>query len=144
MALVLLTILPPAGAAAQGNDPAVGQYVESVPSTDGDRAPNNEPRSGGGDLPSGVSREIQREGGEDAEALEAVGTSPALGAPEKDGERRDGAGSSDVSTSDPSAVRAVASAAGGDGGASGWLLGGLVLLTAVLAGTALARKRSLS
>ena len=64
MALVLLTILPPAGMAAPSNDPAVDQYVESVPGAGGDRAPNSEPRSGGERLPSDVSSEIERSGGD--------------------------------------------------------------------------------
>jgi len=145
MALVLLTILPPAGTAAPGRDPAVNQYVESVPGAGGDRAPNTEPRSGGERLPSGVRAEIERSGGEDTEALEAVASSPALGAPKAERGADGAAGSRARSEGSPSTLGAVTSAAAsGDGDASRWLLWGLVLLTAALAGTALARRRSLT
>jgi hypothetical protein len=143
MALVLLTILPPAGTAAPSRDPAVNQYVESVPGTGGDRAPGSERRSGGEPLPPDVRSEIERSGGEDVEALEAVASSPALGAPRADRgddrEARAGGGSDGP----PSTIDAVASAAAsGDGDAGGWLVGGLALLTAALAAFALARRRS--
>ena len=145
MALVLLTILPPAGMAAPSNDPAVNQYVESVPGAGGDRAPNSEPRSGGGTLPADVSREIERSGGEDAEALEAVASSPALGAPRADRGEGGEAGSRAGSKGPPSTIGAATSAAASsDGDAGGWLIGGIVLLTVLLAGTALLRRRSLT
>lgn len=145
MALVLLTILPPAGMAAPSNDPAVDQYVESVPGAGGDRAPGSEPRSGGERLPSDVSREIERSGGDDAEALEAVASSPALGAPRADTGKGSEAGSRASSEGPPSTIDAVTSAAASSGGdAGGWLLGGLAFLTAALATFALARRRSLS
>jgi hypothetical protein len=142
---VLLTILPPAGTAAPSRDPAVNQYVESVPGAGGDRAPNNEPRSGGEPLPSDVRSEIKRSGGEDTDALEAVASSPALGAPRADRGDRDGPGAGRRSEGPPSTIDAVASAAAsGDGDAGGWLIGGLALLTAALAALGLARRRSLS
>jgi hypothetical protein len=145
MALVLLTILPPAGMAAPSRDPAVNQYVESVPGAGGDRAPNTEPRSGGEELPSGVRSEIEASGGEDAEALEAVASSPALGAPRADRDRDGDSGSRADPKGPPSTIGAVTSAAAsGDGDASGWLLGGIALLTVALAGTALARRRYLT
>jgi hypothetical protein len=145
MALVVLTILPPAGTAAPSRDPAVNQYVESVPGAGGDRAPNTEPRSGGEPLPSDVRSEIERSGGEDSEALEAVASSPALGAPRADRERDGDPSSRATLKGPPSTIGAVTSAAASsDGDASGWLIGGLVLLTVALAGTALARKRSLT
>ena len=145
MALVLLTILPPAGMAAPSRDPAVDQYVESVPGAGGDRAPNSEPRSGGERLPSDVRSEIERSGGEDAEALEAVASSPALGAPRGDRDGNGGGGSRAASKAPPSTIDAVTSAAAsGDSDAGGWLLAGLALLTAALAGVALARRRSLT
>jgi hypothetical protein len=145
MVLVLLTILPPAGMAAPSRDPAVDQYVESVPGAGGDRAPNSEPRSGGERLPSDVRSEIERSGGEDAEDLRAVASSPALGAPRADDDRNGDGDSGAASKGPPSTIDAVTSAAAsGDGDASGWLIAGLALLTAALAGTALLRRRSLT
>ena len=123
-------------------DPAVDQYVESVPTSGGD------PRKpGGGGLPPGVKRQLEREGGADAAALEAVASSGALGAPASDGRRR--ASKADASDSGsnprPSALEALTSAAvSDDGSAGGWLIAGLALLTVALAGTALARRRSLT
>ena len=148
VALVLLTMLPPGASAAPVKDPAVDQYVESVPGAGGDRAPNTEPRSGGERLPADVRSEIKSAGGRDAEALAAVASSPALGAPRADRDGEGGGSSGDsgsVSKGPPSAIDAVTSAAAsGDGDASGWLIAGLALLTAALAGTALARRRSLA
>jgi hypothetical protein len=143
MALVLLTILPPAGMAAPSRDPAVNQYVESVPGAGGDRAPGTEPRSGGDSLPPAVRSDIARSGGEDAEALEAVASSPALGAPKGDRNGNDDSGSRPGSDGPPSTLGAVTSATRGGGGATGWLLASVALLTAALAGTALVRRRTL-
>jgi hypothetical protein len=96
-----------------------------------------------------VHRQLQREGGADAEALAAVASSPALGAPADqggDGRRRSSkADVSDAESTPPSALGALGSAAvSDDGGAGGWLIVGLALLTVALAGTALARRRSLT
>ncbi|HMJ97271.1 MAG TPA: hypothetical protein VK486_15560 [Thermoleophilaceae bacterium] len=140
VALVLLTILPPAAAVAQVRDPAVDQYVESVPGAGGG---NGAPEGGaGGGLPSGVKRQIAKEGGADAEALAAVASSPALGAPKQADRPSARADSRTGPKSDPSALHAIASAAGGDGNSGGWLLAGIAALTAALAGAALVRKRS--
>jgi hypothetical protein len=145
VALALLTIVAPAGAAVPGtgaSSPAVDQYVESVPTAGGD------PRKPGGGGPApGVKRKLEGEGGADAAALEAVASSPALGAPDSDGRRR--ASRADIADSGsnprPSALEALTSAAvSDDGGAGGWLIAGLALLTVALAGTALARRRSLT
>jgi hypothetical protein len=145
LALVLLTFVGPAGAAVPGtgaSSPAVDQYVESVPGPGG--TPRRPP-SGGGELPSDVSRQVQQEGGADTEALETVASSPALGAPrsETDARRRDRR-EAQAPQRHPSAFDAVASAAVSDGGSGGWLIAGIALLTVALAGTALARRQSLS
>jgi hypothetical protein len=142
VALVLLTILPPAAAVAQVRDPAVDQYVESVPGAGGGTGtPNGGTGQDGAGLPPGVKRQIERSGGADAPALAAVASSPALGAPKQADSPKAGAKLRSGSESSPSALRSVASAAGGDGNSSGWLLAGLALLTAALAGTAFARTR---
>jgi len=143
VALVLLTILPPVAAAAPVKEPAVDQYVESVPGADGGNGAA--PRSGAGGLPPRIERQIERRGGQDAEALEAVGSSPALGAPSQDrGHREAGAATRAEPQGNPSALDAIASAAGGDGNSGGWLLAGIALLTVALSATALARRRSLT
>jgi hypothetical protein len=139
LALVLLTIVPPLAAAAPVQDPAVDQYVESVPGVGGgDRTPRDGGGRGGDGLPSGVQHRVQQDGGADAAALKAVGSSPELGAP-----RKSRAGAADLphgSGHSQSALGAAASAVSGDGNAGGWLLAGIAALTAALAATALARR----
>jgi hypothetical protein len=133
VALALLTILPPAGATAQSRDPAVDQYVESVPRSDGDDPGGSEPRSGGGDLPSGVAREVERAGGDDAAALAAVASSPALGAPKT--HRRPAQGAE--TETDSSALEAsIGAATHDDGGSLAWLIAGVIAVTAAIGGTA--------
>jgi hypothetical protein len=141
VALVLLTILPPAATAAPVREPAVEQYVESVPGAGGDGRGEDQPGSGGG-LPSDLKRQIERDGGADAQALETLASSRELGAPATAGRKRDdGAGLSGAAERSPSALDAVGSAALGGGGSSGgWVLAGIALLTAVVGGTALARR----
>jgi hypothetical protein len=163
LALVLLTILPPA---AFGRDPAVDQYVESVPRAGGDRPVESEPPSGSPAPQEEVRQQILDSGGEDAPALEAVTTSPALGAPEAPqrgtgkapqrgtakARQRGTAKARQRGTAKthspraaapgtPSAFEAASSAASGDGSARGWLLGGLALLSLVLASAAIGRRR---
>ena len=143
VALVLLTMLPPVAAAAPVKDPAVDQYVESVPAADGGNG--SDPRSGSGGLPPRVARQIEQSGGRDAEALKAVGSSPALGAPSKErGGREARSATRAEPQGNPSALDAIASAAGGDSNSGGWLLAGIALLTVALSATALARRRSLT
>jgi hypothetical protein len=138
--LALLTILPPAATAAPVRDPAVEQYVESVPGTGGGGStPENGRPSGGGELPAAVQQQIQQQGGADADALKAVGSSPALGAP-----RHRRAAQADLPHGPDrgrSSLGAAASAAvSGDGNAGGWLIAAIAALTVALAGTALARR----
>jgi hypothetical protein len=143
VALVLLTILPPAATAAPVRDPAVEQYVESVPGADGDGRGDNQPGSGGG-LPADLKRQIERDGGAEAQALESLASSRELGAPTTRRERHDGPVLPGADHG-PSTLDAVSSAAVGGGGSSGgWVLAGIALLTAALGATALARRRSLT
>lgn len=171
VALVVLMILPPAATAAPGDgtdpsNPSLDQYVESVPSSHGDHRP---PRGGGGAKPghlsTSVRRRIHAQGGSDSRQLAAVATSPALGAPGsypsrsgsgggKAGSARGGASSPGGGSSDggaaavaeeraPSSLSAVtAAAAHGDGSSIGALVIGLVLISALAGGLALARRRS--
>jgi hypothetical protein len=81
VALVVLIVFPSAAAADPGSNPAVDQYVESVPSSGGD-TPSGGSHSGGNHrLPPAVRHQIHSQGGADAPELEAVASSPALGAP---------------------------------------------------------------
>lgn len=147
MALLLLTFVAPAQAsvpAAGASDPAVDQYVESVPTAGGDPEPKTKSRSGG-EPPAGAQGEIEPGGDADVEALEAVEESPELGAPavERGKKRRDTSDSAEpASEHRPSTVDAVSSAAvSGDGNPGGWILGAVALLTAALGAAAFARAR---
>lgn len=148
---------------AWAGNPSLDQYVESVPTGHGNGPAHGGPGgggSGGSALPQDTRRQIERQGGSDAGALEAVAGDPALGAPEASAKARRGAGTDKpgarnakpggsaptaAGTASPSTVDAVTSAAtGGDGSAAPWLLLGLALLTAFAAAAALVRRRSLT
>jgi hypothetical protein len=162
-------ILPPAATAASGADPSnpsLDQYVESVPSSHGDKTPPA--GSSRGHLSSSVSHEIAKRGGADAKQLEALATSPALGAPTstatpsspgvagsrggQTGRTPGGSGGSArgaaraplaIGARTPSGLHAIATAAtSGEGSSIGLLAGGLVLITALLGGTALVARRN--
>jgi hypothetical protein len=144
LALVVLIVLPPA---ALAESPSLDQYVERVPTAHGDEPPGTAPPGRAVHLPPGVQRQIDRGGGADAKQLEAVAGSPSLGAPPTGaGARAGGAGGSAEATggaapaATPGVVGAATGAATGSG-AGRWLVGGLLLVTAVAAGTALARRR---
>jgi hypothetical protein len=138
--------LPPAA----GANPSVDQYVESVPTGEGD---TNEDDHGDGKahpLPSHLRDRLRDEGGSDAPQLEKLATEPALGAPavpraeddrEAGGGRGDDAGRAEPAR--PSALDATTAAAvDGAGNTMEILLAGVVLLTAAAAGLAFARRRS--
>jgi hypothetical protein len=162
VALAALMILPASAIAAPGSgtdpsNPSLDQYVENVPSSHGDHP---RPPSGGspqsGQLSPSVRRQINARGGSDASQLRTVASSPALGAPTSpagtgSGQRaggRNGTGGSGEGTATapaergPSALSAIASAAThGEGSAIGALVIGLLVIAAVAAGLALARRR---
>jgi hypothetical protein len=89
--VALLIVLPPAARAA---NPSVDQYVESVPTADGDTIGGGNGGVGGGRttrdhanpgptrLPHSVRQRIRSQGGSDAATLETIASSPALGAPD--------------------------------------------------------------
>jgi hypothetical protein len=140
---VLLTILPPAPAAASGEDPAVDQYVERVPTAGGDGAPVDERRPGRAELPARIKRRLESAGGEDAVALEAVAASPALGArPASDLRARPARGPR-PKREPPSALRAAARAPlHADAGTIALLLAGLALVTIAVGAAALRSRRA--
>ncbi|HEY0633518.1 MAG TPA: hypothetical protein VGC98_15785 [Thermoleophilaceae bacterium] len=169
-ALVVLMILPPAATAASGADPSnpsLDQYVESVPSSHGDKTPPG--GSSHGRLSDSVRHKIAKQGGADAKQLQAVATSPTFGAPTstatqsssgtagssagRGGSSAGGSGSGSsaggaraplaIDERAPSGLHALATAAtSGEGSSIGLLVGGLVLITALLGGTALAARRN--
>lgn len=152
--LVLVMALPAvASASSDGTNPSLDQYLESVPTTSGDRSrPDNSGGSAGGGLPASTQRRIEQQGGPDAAALEAVADSPALGAPAPARTGRGGrhgaaagtkSGTAAPTGSSPSALDASTAAVTGEGGDTGpWLVAGVLLVTAVAAGAALIRRRA--
>ena len=79
---ILAGLTLPAVASGQGitpGDPAVDQYVESLPSAEGDRAPGVGRGRGGAPLPPGVRRQLSRSS--EQRLLERLATSSELGAP---------------------------------------------------------------
>jgi hypothetical protein len=156
IALVVLMLTPPVATAASGADPsnpALDQYVESVPSSDGNHPAPPSDAGKTESLPPTVQSQIQSQGGSDQQQLEAVGGSPALGAPSPSATRKDRADGSGAKKpapgtlakpeeKSPSLLSSVATAATeSHGDTSGLLIGGLVLLTVAIGGTALARRR---
>ena len=171
VALAALLALPSPATAAPGNgtdpsNPSLDQYVESVPSSHGDHpGPPSGGSSHGGQLSASVRHRINAHGGSDAKQLEAVATSPALGAPTSSsagsgggggagsgsggGGGSAGGGQSGADTPSvadeggPSSLSAITSAAShGDGSSIGPLVAGLLLISAVAVGLALLRRRS--
>lgn len=91
-ATVLLSVLgAPTGAYAQAacDASAVDQYVECIPTSDGDDANNESGAGGGGNggggttLSPSVSSQIDSQAGSDAPLLKEVASSPRYGAPTK-------------------------------------------------------------
>jgi hypothetical protein len=131
------------GLTVPGNQSAGDQYVETLPTSKGPRAPGRGKHAR--KLSRGVAKKLQQQGGSDAATLQKLATSPALGAPvdngagnskgkssrakgSQDGRSRNGKRHGGSAPAVPSAaINAV------DGGASG--LGWLVLV--ILAITAL-------
>ena len=167
LAFVVLMILPPAATAASGADPSnpsLDQYVESVPTSHGDPPPgggfsHGHISSTRGQLPASIRHQLATRGGSDATQLQAIATSPAFGAPAAavrsttgsgngtrsrggDGSRHANDAQPDGAAHRPSGIAAIAdSATQGDGSSTGLLLGGVALISALVGGTALVRRR---
>jgi hypothetical protein len=71
------------GLTVPGNQSAGDQYVETLPTTKGPRAPRGGKHAK--KLSNGITRKLQQQGGSDAAALKKLATSPALGAPVDNG-----------------------------------------------------------
>jgi hypothetical protein len=80
-----LVAVDPAAAADPPPDPsdsALAQYVEQIPTSSGPKAVSQaDSQAAGGPLPAAAESELRAEGGDDAQLLEEVATSPSLGAP---------------------------------------------------------------
>lgn len=154
-------VLPsPAFAQSSGDlssDPSVNQYVESVPTTRGSQPTTRRPGEKRQRLPPHVERKLRAEDPDVARQLEEIATSPSLGAPEaasspdaaRDGRGRrprgDERSAARSDQEDRGGVSAAVEAAGMDGsGAMTVLLGGLLLTAAVVGGSALVRRRSVT
>jgi hypothetical protein len=71
------------GLTVPGDQSAGDQYVETLPTTKGPRAPRGGKHAK--KLSNGVTRRLQQQGGSDAATLEKLAASPALGAPVDNG-----------------------------------------------------------
>ena len=161
--LAALVAALPAGAPASsfdstGGDPygatpdnsAGDQYVETLPTTKGPRAAEKGKHAK--KLSPGLKQRLAKLGGSDAAALSALATSPSLGAPETSGATatgkgdRSGKGRAEHRRRHGGNAPAVPSAAinavdGGDAGL-GWLVLGILAITALALGAvALQRHR---
>ena len=115
---------------------ATDQYVESVPTSRGPRAPAVQKRPKA-PLPPAVSALIDRDGGAAAAKLEQVATSPDLGAPPARPASHREPPRHSRAVSSPSVPSAAVSALGeGEDGSLVRLLGALVLITGLAVGTA--------
>jgi hypothetical protein len=133
------------GFTVPGNQSAGDQYVETLPTTRGPRAPRGGKHAK--KLSNGVTRKLQRQGGSDAATLEKLATSPALGAPEDNGAGSKGKsshtgsqGGSNRSTngtrhggSAPVPSAAINAVDGGEAGL-GWLVLVILAITALSLG----------
>ena len=170
-AVVLVAFLSASSAAAQrppGDVSGVDQYVEQLPGAGGNQPTGpgggNQPTGTSGDspvpLPRAVRTDVRRFAGDDAPLLEAIATSPALGAPReqlsrstagrgdsKDAGRSKGSGGGGVrGAGEITFGEAIESGVGAlaepeDGGGPSPLLIALLAISAALVATAVWRGR---
>jgi hypothetical protein len=115
---------------------ATDQYVESVPTSRGPKAPAVQERPKA-PLPPAVSARLDRDAGAAAAKLEQVATSPDLGAPPPRSDARTEQPRHARAVSAPSVPSAAVSAVGeGEDGSLLRLLGALALITGLAVGTA--------
>jgi hypothetical protein len=145
------------GISVPGNQSAGDQYVETLPTTKGPRAPGRKGHAR--QLSRDAAKQLQRLGGPDAATLKALATSPALGAPTNGGGAHSRSGSNKTSHLGASTTKgrghgengrrqgapAVPSAAidtadGGEAGI-GWLVFALLAITAVSLGGVVYQRR---
>jgi hypothetical protein len=133
------------GLTVPGNQSAGDQYVETLPTTKGPRAPRGGKHAK--KLSNGVTRKLQTQGGSDAATLEKLATSAALGAPVDNGAGAGGKGKSSHATgsqgrskngkqhggSAPVPSAAINAVDGGEAGL-GWLVLAILSITALSLG----------
>jgi hypothetical protein len=134
------------GPAVPGDQSAGDQYVETLPTTKGPRAPGRNKRAK--KLSHGVSKRLQQLGGSDAATLEKLATSTALGAPVDNGTRRgDAEGANGGAShkgrsgngkrhggSTPAVPSAAINAVDGGEAGLGWLVLAILAITALSLG----------
>jgi hypothetical protein len=134
------------GLSVPGNQSAGDQYVETLPTTKGPRAPGRNKRAK--KLSHGVSKRLQQLGGSDAATLEKLATSTALGAPVDNGTRRgDAEGANGGAShkgrsgngkrhggSTPAVPSAAINAVDGGEAGLGWLVLAILAITALSLG----------
>jgi hypothetical protein len=127
------------------SDPAICQYVEDIPTSQGSHASGagGTPSGGSGATSSGLSpsvtADVEAKGGKDTKRLKAIATSPAYGAPINRA-NLEGAGSVQRPLDSGSALSAAASAVGSGEGTLVGLITVLVLIS--FATLALAARRA--
>jgi hypothetical protein len=140
------------GLTVPGNQSAGDQYVETLPTTKGPRAPGR--RKHAKKLSHGITKKLQKQGGSDAATLQKLSTSTALGAPvdagsngkgshatgsqggsngggSQEGRSRNGKRHGGSAPAIPSA--AINAVDGGEAGL-GWLVLGILAITALSLG----------
>jgi hypothetical protein len=131
-----------------GNQSAGDQYVETLPTTRGPRAPKH--RKQVKKIPRGVARKIDRLGGSDAAALETLATSTELGAPAEQpagrksapkARKRDSRSGERHGGSTPAVPSAAINAVDGGEAGLGWLVVAMLAITALALGAAGYRRR---
>jgi len=136
-----MAIAQSAGAAEPPPDPsdsALAQYVEQIPTSQGPKAVGR----GGGEAPASpldasAQAELTAKGGADADLLEAIATSPALGAPERKTKRKEVSSPATKRERSPTDSEAAGKATGNESTASQLISARVVALLAVLGAIAL-------
>jgi hypothetical protein len=146
IALIVVALATPATAAAESaptDFSATDQYVESIPTSGGPKAPGvGKQRRAKSLAPAAHARLVEQVGSKDAAQLEEVSTSPDLGAPQPAPEPAAKRGSgkrpgSHAAPGAPAVPSAAVSALGDDDGANlVWLVVALVFITGLAVGAA--------
>lgn len=127
------------------SDPAICQYVEDIPTSEGSHASGAGGSSSGGVGPTSsalspsATANVESKGGKDAARLKAIAGSPAYGAPTKRA-NLEGAGTEQPPLDSGSALSAAASAVGSGEGTLVGLITVLVLIS--FSALALAARRA--
>ena len=120
------------------SDSALAQYVEQIPTSRGPKAVGQGGgKAAGRPIDASAETQLRAQGGADAELLEEIATSPALGAPEQRTNRKQAGPEVTEPGSSPTESEAAGEAAGNESTASELISGRVVALLAVLGAVAL-------